>query len=208
MIGRIHINNKKLQRLKFAVAWAAIFFAIGFFILNFQFIWKNFSYTFLYSLNEKQDSSLAERTAALQPNILSIPKIFLNVPIIHASKTNEKEFQEDLKSGVVHFPGSARIGEEGNCYIFGHSSDNLWSNGMYKTAFALLPKINRGDIIYATDSSANLYTYKVLHTKVVFPNDLSVLGQKTFGKKILTLQTSYPIGTALKRFVVVAELAP
>jgi len=42
----------------------------------------------------------------------------------------------------------------------------------------------------------------------VSPKDLSVLDQQNFQKKFLSLQTSYPIGTALKRFVAVAELLP
>lgn len=202
---RFKLQDKKINRVKLIIAWAAAFFAVIFFVLNISFFWKNFSYTFFYTSSEKQNSSKFEQII-MTADRLAIPKLFIDVPIIYSSTTEEKEFTEALKKGVVHFPATARLGETGNAYIFGHSSDNLWSGSKYKTAFALLPKISKGDLIYATDASANLYTYKVLYSKVVFPNDLSVLGQKTGGKKILTLQTSYPIGTALKRFVVVAEL--
>jgi LPXTG-site transpeptidase (sortase) family protein len=97
-------------------------------------------------------------------------------------------------------------GEVGNVYIFGHSSDYAWSKGNYKHAFALLPKIKNGAEIKLTDEKGFSYTYLVTRQGVVGPNDVHVLAQNTNGKKLLTLQTSYPLGTALKRYVVVAEL--
>ncbi len=70
----------------------------------------------------------------------------------------------------------------------------------------LLETVPTGESWTLSDREGNLYIYKVIKTKVISPNDLSVLNQETDGKKILTLQTSYPIGTALKRFIVIAEL--
>ena len=140
------------------------------------------------------------------PDRLAIPRLGTKAPIVYVMEENEKVFQEALRDGVVHYPGTAEIGEPGNAYIFGHSSDYIWAKGDYKAVFALLPKIKIGDIVTATDFEGHAYNYKVIETKVVSPDDVSVLGQDTGGRKLLTLQTSYPIGTALRRFVAVAEL--
>jgi HemK-like putative methylase len=71
--------------------------------------------------------------------MLSIPSLSIEAPIQFIDKADEKTFQAALKNGVVHYPGTALAGEFGNMYIFGHSSDYIWSKGHYKTIFAVLP---------------------------------------------------------------------
>jgi len=141
----------------------------------------------------------------IEQEILVIPKIFVSVPIIFSVSAEEKVLQEDLKRGVAHLPQTAKPGEIGNCYIVGHSSDYPWSDGLFKEVFAQLPKLAVGDEILVQKGEAAL-KYIVLETKIVEANDLSVLSQETSGQKILTLQTSYPIGTADKRFLVIAKI--
>jgi sortase A len=132
------------------------------------------------------------------PDSLVIPSLGINVPIIFG--TEQADFPKALEQGVVHYPGTVRAGEYGNMYIFGHSSDNFLSQGKYKTIFARLPDIEIGAEIIIGD-----FVYMVRETKVVEPDDLSVLDQD-YTKKILTLQTSYPVGSADKRFILIAEL--
>lgn len=145
-------------------------------------------------------------TAQGELNFLSIPRLRIEAPIREVTEKSEKAYQSALEQGVVHYPGTAKPGEAGNAYIFGHSSDYSWSPGKYKSIFALLTKIRTGDLIYASDESGVIFTYRVLRTKIVSPRDLSVLDQGEYKQKLLTLQTSYPLGTALKRFIVVSEL--
>ncbi len=123
------------------------------------------------------------------------------------SLSTDAAFQPALSLGVVHFPGTALPGEVGNCYIFGHSSDFFWKPGNFKNVFALLPRIKKGAAIITTNAEGIRFVYTVTNTFVVAPKDVWVLNQNTGGKKILTLQTSYPLGTALKRFIVVAEIS-
>ncbi len=139
------------------------------------------------------------------PNQVEIPSLGIKAPIVEPISNKETDFQEALKTGVVHFPGSAKVGEEGNMYIFGHSSDFAFKAGSYKTVFALLPNIKNNAEIIVTNNEGTKFTYIVTGQKIVRSNDTSVLDQNTHGKKILTLQTSYPIGTALKRYIVIAE---
>lgn len=136
---------------------------------------------------------------------LEIPKISVSAPIIFSKSAEENDIQESLSRGVVHYPGTAQPGEIGNVYIVGHSSDYVSAPGEYKTIFARLPELGSGDEITITGTKRLIYT--VTDTKVVEADDLSVVSQATSGRKLLTLQTSYPVGTAEKRLVVIAELA-
>lgn len=175
---------------------------------NFQFFVIQFKYYTTQSF-EKLNSGraqISENTNELKANSLQVPSLGIETPLVYAEKVSEIHFQEKLADGVVHYPGTAEIGQLGNSYFFGHSSDLPWSKGNYKTVFALLPKIKKDDLIKITDKQGEEFTYKVIATKVVQPTDLSVLDQQGNTKKLLTLQTSYPVGTALRRFVAIAEL--
>ncbi|MBL8029894.1 MAG: sortase [Candidatus Doudnabacteria bacterium] len=141
-----------------------------------------------------------------QPDLLAIPTLNIQAPIVYATSTEEKILQENLENGVVHYMGTAEAGLAGNVYIFGHSSDFLYKKGNFKSVFARLPEIKIGDYINITDRQGYEYVYKVYETRVVDSDDVTVLSQNTEGRKILSLQTSYPIGTALKRYLVKAEI--
>ncbi|MBX4211676.1 MAG: sortase [Candidatus Yanofskybacteria bacterium] len=142
----------------------------------------------------------------MEPDTLVIESLGIKVPIVYVEESNEDAFQEGLINGVVHYPGTADIGKPGNPFIFGHSSDYIWSKGKYKTIFAVLPKIASDAEIKASDHQGRVYRYKVTKTLVASPNDTKLLDQQDFKEKLLTIQTSYPVGTALKRFIVVAQM--
>lgn len=145
-------------------------------------------------------------TGIQQPNMLYVDSLNISVPVVNAKKVGEKYFQAALIDGVAHYPGTALPGQLGNDYIFGHSSDYAWSKGHYKKIFSTLPKIQKGASIRITNSQGTEFVYTVFDSRKVSAKDLSVLSQKGFKKRLLTLQTSYPVGTALARWVVVAEL--
>lgn len=148
-----------------------------------------------------------------QPKVLStetgdwleIPKLEISAPIVYAESADEDAMQAGLSSGVVHYPNTAKIGQVGNCYLVGHSSDYPQARGDYKEIFARLPELMAGDEILISAGDKR-FRYVILYTQIVEPEDLSVLSQETGGRKLLTLQTSYPVGRADKRFLAVAEL--
>jgi len=148
-------------------------------------------------------TTTAETTG--EPDHLSIGSLGIEAPIVYVSRKDETAYQAALKKGVVHYPGTAKPGEPGNCYIFGHSSDYAWADSPFRAVFALLTEIKTGDEIKVSDSEGRLFRYRVTGTKVVSPKDMSVLDQQGYKKRLLTLQTSYPLGTALRRYVVTAE---
>lgn len=144
-------------------------------------------------------------------NRIMIPKIGQNIPIKEIDPKNlldqqwhnlEEDIQAGLQEGVVHYPGTANPGQNGNVFITGHSSYYLWDPGRYKDVFALLHELVVGDTI-TVFYNENRYDYKVTEIKVVHPNEVDVL-QQTNDKR-LTLMTCTPIGTALNRLIVVAE---
>lgn len=140
-----------------------------------------------------------------EPNRLWIRSLGVDAPIVYTDATDEDGFQRALQDGVVHYPDTAMPGEKGNAYYFGHSSDFPTAPGNYKTIFALLPQIEIGATIEITDMTGKIYRYRVDNKRPVESDDLSVLDQDE-SKKQLSLQTSYPVGTALRRYVVVAYL--
>lgn len=198
------------QKKKFDRPWLKYFFAVllaAFVLLlsNYDFIYKNLRYAVSPESFVSQPAVLKPEEKMI-PNILKVPSLDIAVPVVYVNENSEKAFQEGLAYGVVHYPRTAMPGQPGNPYIFGHSSDFVWAKGDYKTVFALLPKIKIGAQIIISDPEGNAYRYEVIKVFVAEATDLSVLSQGDYKEKLLTLQTSYPVGTALRRFIVVAQI--
>ncbi len=143
---------------------------------------------------------------------LIIPRINRNVPVINVTTESlikkdwsklETQMQEALRSGVIHYPGTARPGQQGNVVITGHSSYFPWDPGRFKDVFAVLHDLQEGDkmLLYFNQQQ---YIYEVTSIKKVWPSELEVLKPSTENK--LTLITCTPLGTNLKRLVVEAKL--
>jgi LPXTG-site transpeptidase (sortase) family protein len=208
---KIEKIRNHLRRLPPWGRWVFILgvLAVAYILLNYQYFWTNIRFSLWHRQSAPvtvvfQPSSSNQPTG--QANLLEIPSLDIKVPIIYATEQSEQAYQAALINGVVHYPGTPEPGQYGNVYIFGHSSDYIWSKGHYKTIFAVLPRIKNGAEIRISDTQGRQFIYKVVSQKVVEANDNSVLDQGNNQKKILTLQTSYPVGTALRRYVVVSEL--
>lgn len=140
-----------------------------------------------------------------------IPRISKNVPVVTISSEAlinrdwgklEQQIQEALRDGVVHYPSTALPDEKGNVVITGHSSYFPWDPGRFKDVFALLHDVQIGDRIYVYHD-LDRYEYEVYETKVVLPTQVEVLTQS--GEDRLTLITCTPVGTNLKRLIVLAR---
>lgn len=162
---------------------------------------------------ETQKKQIPELALEIAPsdNRIIIPRIDQNIPIVRVSseslimrdwKALEKEMQEALKGGVVHYPGTSLPGESGNIVVTGHSSYFPWDPGRFKDVFALLEDVVEGDkvVVYHEQDK---YIYEVKEIKIVLPEDINVLKQTPDNK--LTLITCWPVGTNLKRLIVSAE---
>ena len=176
--------------------------------MNYSYFWEQAKYRTVGvgEVTQKQEDGSSK--PVYEPNTVVIKSLGISAPIKFVTEANEAVFQEALQSGVVQFPNTAPVGTVGNTYIFGHSSDFAFAKGEYKTVFALLPSIKKDAEILVTNAEGKQFSYVVTDTFVANNTDLHLLDQNTGGKAVLTLQTSYPIGTALKRYIVKAELKP
>ncbi|MBI4975622.1 class D sortase [Candidatus Peregrinibacteria bacterium] len=169
-------------------------------------------------LNKSSDSEIQNKQIPAlnlevtpSDNRIIIPRINQNIPVVRVSSESllrrdwnalEKDMQEALKDGVVHYPGTSVPGQSGSIAITGHSSYFPWDPGRFKDVFALLHEVVIGDkiIVYWEQKK---YIYEVYDIKVVLPEDISILKQTPEDK--LTLITCTPVGTNLKRLIVTAK---
>jgi sortase A len=177
------------------------------FLLNLDFFWKNIVFYFkdFRSPTIEQAINLDRQEEKLEPDTLYIETLDIKAPIQYVEQKDEKLFQAALQNGIVHYPGTALPGAAGNAYIFGHSSNDPWVKGDYDTIFAILPKIEIGAEVLISNFRGQVFKYMVTESLAARATDLHYLEQD-LTQKILTLQTSYPIGTSLRRWIVRAEL--
>ncbi len=124
--------------------------------------------------------------------IIEIEKIKIKYPILEGVRAS------DLKVGIGHIPGTAGLGEKGNCVLAGHR------NYTFGRFFNRLDEVEEGDIILITTKKAQ-FKYKVNEKLVVLPDDVSVIkGNKD--ETILTLVTCTPIYIATHRLIIHASL--
>lgn len=171
-------------------------------VLNWGYLWKNIDY-YLNPPSETPSTPISTD----EPNKIWINSLNIEAPLVESVQNNEKGFQDALALGVVHYPGTAQPGQVGNVYLFGHSSDFPNKPGNYKNVFALLPKIKVGSEILVSDDKGQVFKYVAFATKVIKPTEVQYINPELKpGERMLTVQTSYPVGTALKRFIVQAIL--
>ena len=145
---------------------------------------------------------------------LIIPKLGTNVPIIwmHSDSLEvdawsefEDLVQDELRNWVVHYPWTANPWEVWNMFITGHSSYYPWDDWRYKDVFARLSKLNVWDEYFIFHDQKK-FKYRIIEKKEVYPKNVSVLDQP-YDKKISTLMTCTPVGTTLRRLIIISELA-
>lgn len=116
---------------------------------------------------------------------------------------------EDLSKSLIHYPGTALPGKNGNSVIFGHSVlPQLYNPKDYLAMFSMLPTLEKGDDISVNYDGVD-YKFKVDDKVEVSPTDLQVLEQD-MSDSFLTLVTCVPPGHPLmpRRLIVRARLIP
>lgn len=120
--------------------------------------------------------------------ILSIPKIGLKAPILNGMN------RRNLSYGLAHMKGTASIGEQGSCCIFGHRCHTF---GKF---FSRLDEVGVGDTISILDAQGVTHTYTVKKKEVLLPTDSHLLNGGVSGR-VLSLITCTPPGVASHRLV-------
>lgn len=204
----------KKKRLRILKVLGTIFIFFSIFSLGLIF-WPAAIQEVTYKVNETSgvkytvdEPKEVKEKKLIPPNTdfsIVIPKIAAVAPVVKdVDYTNPEIFLKELKKGVAHAMGTPYPDQEGNTYIFAHSTDAFYNVGAFNAVFYLLGKLEKGDEIVLFYKGSK-YIYSVSQVKVVSKEDTFYLGRIS-EKKTLTLQTCYPPGTTLKRLVVLSNL--
>lgn len=137
------------------------------------------------------------------PRMISIPSLGRTVMVYNTASSEVAELDADLLKGVVRHPDSAKLGEDGNIFILGHSSYLPTVFNKNFQAFNGLQNLVWGDTI-VIKSDTKEYVYQV---KKVYKAKASALTiPVTVDEKRLTLATCNSFGTVDDRHIVEAEL--
>jgi LPXTG-site transpeptidase (sortase) family protein len=142
-----------------------------------------------------------------KPARLEIPSLNVSVPLIWTKYT--KNFDKDLRKGVVHFPGTALPGDIGTSYISGHSSNYSFVKSDYNYVFAKLDQLKELSsfkiTVYLKSGKTATLHYVVQKSKIFKPDD-----QEQFintAESVVALSTCWPPGTTADRLVVFGKLS-
>lgn len=137
---------------------------------------------------------------------LVIEKINANAKIVaQVDPGNEKEYIKALAEGIAQAKGSTAPGEDGNMFLFSHSTDAPWNIIRYNAIFYLLRELEAGDRVIVFYNNRR-FDYIVFDKTITPGSDISFLTNR-YDKPVLTLQTCDPPGTVLNRLIVRAKLA-
>lgn len=139
-----------------------------------------------------------------------IPKINANASVVsNVDPLKPELYQKALTKGVAHAEGTVFPGQIGNTFIFSHSSVNFYEASRYNSIFYLLNKLKESDDFYLIYKGKS-YKYSVIETKIVNADQIEYMksGSIVQGEsaKTATLMTCWPLGTTLKRYIVVGKL--
>lgn len=141
-----------------------------------------------------------------KPGLLEIPANRISVPIIWTKEV--KDFDADLKKGIVHYPGTALPGEVGLSYLSGHSSGYVWDRSPYKQIFASLGQVTDGTSFTITATQNNgqkvRFNYVVAGRGEYAANDQAQFVSTADSQ--VALSTCWPVGTVDRRLVLYAKL--
>lgn len=189
----------------FLIIFIVILFAV-FLTFNATSLVAQFSYAFNGNGLEK-----GERVASLLPVVETPDGVYISktgtyAPLVIENSRDEKVLYDALKSGVLLYPGSVNPGENGSTVILGHSSGFAWSEGNYKSVFALLNKLEEGDLIRVYFEGEE-FTYKVQKSDILSVSKVNdAVNHNNPNNNTLFLSSCWPIGTAWNRIVITAEL--
>ncbi len=131
--------------------------------------------------------------------LLTVPKLKIENALVKVDTIN---FFENL----ALFPGTAIPGDIGNSFITGHSVLPEFNDPKnYRTIFTKLSDLEVGDDVIARVGSQTFH-FSVLYSKIVDPQDISVLVPISGSGRNLTLMSCVPPGTSSKRLIIVAGL--
>lgn len=145
---------------------------------------------------------VAETYVSANPTRIIIDSIDVDSAILTPASRSIEVLDQALLEGVVHYPGSARPGEQGNVFLFGHSTGFRVVNNEAFKVFNNLKHLTENEVIRLQTGDRE-YLYRVTRVSLVNADealvDLSPTGNR------LTLSTCNSFGAEQERYVVEAE---
>lgn len=139
----------------------------------------------------------------IKPERIVAHAIGLDLPVLNPEQTSISALDEALLHGTVRYPLSAELNQEGNIFIFGHSSSlPIVKNQMFK-AFNRISALREGDMIKLIGNGKS-HIYRVREVRRADANEEMIDLSKTNGRQ-LTLSTCDSFGGKSSRFVVEAD---
>ena len=123
---------------------------------------------------------------------IKIPAIGVDTVVVEGTSASA------LRAGAGHYPSTPLPCESGNVAIAGHRTT-------YGKPFNQLDRLKSGDVIIL-ETPIGSCTYEItVEPRIILPTDLSVVAND-LTRKMLTLTTCHPKGSAAKRLYVQAQL--
>ncbi len=137
------------------------------------------------------------------PVRVEIPSIKLAAVVANPESTEVSVLDSALHEGAVRYPLSAKLGEDGNVIVFGHSSYlPVVNNPAYKT-FNEIQKLKSGDQILVIGTAHTfVYAVETVHSANAGTDAIPL----TVSGSVLTLATCDSFGKSSARFIVTAKL--
>lgn len=191
------------RKFSFVVAFTLVFFVTFSVLQAFDLVPEEIAKEEVRSA--KLTASVAETIVAAPelPSRIEIPAIKMDAEIANPTSTNVAALDRALLKSAVRYPTSARLGEEGNVILFGHSSYlPVVNNDAYKI-FNEIQKLKKGDriTVYGT-RTAYVYEVATVEEKDADADAIPLI----VGEPTLTLSTCDSFGKKTDRFVVTAKL--
>ena len=142
-----------------------------------------------------------EETVVEQPQRVVIDSVGVDVVVNNPIRTDIATLDNSLLSGVVRYPTSGVLGENGNVVIFGHSSYLPVVRNNFFRAFNGIEDLKRGEIIEVYGENV-VYRYEVSRVYEADADDTRI--PLTNDTKKLTLSTCNSFGDLDDRYVVEA----
>lgn len=151
-----------------------------------------------------EEATLTNEGVVSTPVQITINAIGLDFAIENPTSTNVDVLDEALLDGPVRYPGSGLLGENGNIFVFAHSSHlPVVHNQMFR-AFNRINELIEGDTIKVFGEDGRQHIYRVSSVRLTDANEELVDLSPNNGRR-LTLSTCNTFGAKTSRYVVEAE---
>jgi len=143
-------------------------------------------------------------TAVAEGSRILIPSVGIDAPIVTPASADLDVLNDSLLQGAVRYPGSALPGQDGNVFLFGHSTGIAVVHNQAFRTFNRLGAVEPGDIIRIR-SGTREYWYRARSRALVHADAASIDLRAVPGTRLLTLSTCNVFGKKDDRIVIEAE---